>query len=246
MSDCLALYGFVRKKDGLNLRASGVEKQSCSLLDIGNEAAAVVSTIQSKTFQPNPQDLVRHDEVVAKIFKRQVILPAKFPKIMFQETLEKSMSDMAPDLNKVLRRVYNKCEYQIRVITTDPISDETSMNPLNYFSRHVMENAHRYQYKHYFPLLTKEGKEAEFVDYAEAVVKQISSSLCRHTTYWRGKSFQSDKVLLKSYFWVRKSKRKYFEQVVDDLKNSFPNLKFNVLGPTAPYNFVQLEFADSL
>ena len=49
-----------------------------------------------------------------------------------------------------------------------------------------------------------------------------------------------------SYFWVRKHKHDIFEKCVKELKKFYPNVRFSVLGPNPPYNFVQLEFVDKL
>lgn len=246
MSKQLALYGFVRRKDGLRIRPEGVDRGRCSLFYSGNESAAVVSWIKDKEFQPDPNDMLRHEEAVQKIFDKQVILPAKFPKIITVEALERSMAEMEGDLRKVLQRIVYKNEYHIRVIMTDPVAEEPPFGGYNQMSKHIMENSSRYKYKHYFPLLTKEAKEAEFVDYAETVVRHISQKLCIETTYWRGKSFLSEKVLLDSYFWVRKHKTEIFKKCIQDLKAFYPNLRFSVLGPNPPFNFVQLEFVENL
>jgi hypothetical protein len=246
MSKQLALYGFVRRRDGLRIRPEGVDRGKCSLFYSGTDSAAVVSWVKDKEFEPNPVDMMRHEEVVQQIFDKQVILPAKFPKIITVEALERSMEEMQGDLKKVLQRIVYKNEYHIRVIMTEPAAEETSIGKYNEMSKYIMENSSRYQYKHYFPLLTKEAKEAEFVDYAETIVRHISHKLCIETTYWRGKSFLSEKVLLDSYFWVRKHKHEIFQNCVKELKAFYPNLKFSVLGPNAPFNFVQLEFVENL
>jgi hypothetical protein len=165
---------------------------------------------------------------------------------MSVEALERSMSEMEGDLKKVLQRIVYKNEYHIRVIMTDPVVEEPPVAGYNQMSKFIMENSSRYKYKHYFPLLTKEAKEAEFVDYAETIVRHISHKLCIETTYWRGKSFLSEKVLLDSYFWVRKHKTEIFKKCIQDLKAFYPNLRFSVLGPNPPFNFVQLEFVENL
>jgi len=245
MSHQVALYGFIRRKEGLRIRPQGVEKAKCTLLYTGRDTAAVISLIKDKHFKPNAQDLVRHEEAVTSIFDKQVILPAKFPKIITIRALEKSMTDMEKDLAKVLRRIIYKNEYHVRIFMTEPSAEETPVVHWNAFSKFVLENAERYKYRHYFPLLTREAKQAEFVDYAESVVRHITQKICCHTTYWRGRSFHSEKVLLESYFWVRKHKSRPFEKNVEELKEHYPNLRFCALGPTPPYNFVQLDFAES-
>ena len=246
MSPQVALYGFIRRKEGLRIRPRGVEKAKCVLLNSGPDTAAVISPIKDGHFQPNPQDLLRHEEVIEQIFNKQVILPAKFPKIITVQALEKSMSEMQKDLGKVLQRIVYKNEYQVRIFMTDPASEESPSYYWNAFSKFVMEQASRYKYKHYFPLLTREAKQAEFVDYAETVVKHISQKICSQTTYWRGKTFQSEKVLFESFFWVRKHKSRMFKKNIEELREHYPNLRFSVLGPNPPYNFVQLEFAENL
>ena len=202
MSKQLALYGFVRRKDGLRVRPEGVDRSRCSLFYSGEESAAVVSWVKDKEFAPNPTDMMRHEEAVNQIFDKQVILPAKFPKIITVEALERSMTEMEGDLKKVLQRIVYKNEYHVRVIMTDPVVEETPVSGYNQMSRFIMENSSRYKYKHYFPLLTKEAKEAEFLNYAEQVVNNISQKLCVKSMYWRAKSFSSDKILLDAVFWV--------------------------------------------
>lgn len=246
MSKQLALYGFIRRKDGLRARLEGVDRGKCSLFYSGAESAAVVSWVKDKNFEPNPGDMLRHEEVIHQIFEKQVILPAKFPKIISVEALERSMDEMEGDLKKVLQRIVYKNEFHVRVLMTDPVIEEPPVAHYNTMSKFILENSSRYKYKHYFPLLTREAKEAEFVDYAETVVRHISQKLCTETTYWRGKSFQSEKVLLESYFWVRKHKTEIFEKCIQDLKKFYPNLRFSVMGPNPPYNFVQLEFVENL
>lgn len=229
------------------MRPDGVNNQRISLLYTGQDAAAVISHIEDNQFKPNPSDMLRHEEAITRIFTRQVILPAKFPKILSLDALERSMADMDRDLNMVLRRIIYKSEYQIKIFMTDPAREDNGGGFMyNAFSRFVMENASRFKYKHYFPLLSREAKEAEFVDYAETVVKHISQQLCAQTTYWRGKSFQSEKVLMESFFWVRKHRSREFETVVEKLRSFYPNLRFSLLGPTPPYNFVQLDFAENI
>ncbi len=244
MKERLALYGFVRRKDGLRIKPFGIQNNQCQLMYIGVDTAAVVSKVSDLRFKPGPQDMIRHEEAVQQIFKQQVILPAKFPKIIGIKALERSLSDMETDLNKVLHRIVCKFEYHVRVFMTGPSEKDIKNYAMNEFSRFVLKKSSQFKYKHYFPLLTKEAKEAEFIDYAETVIKHISQSLCLNTTYWRGKSFVSDKVLMESFFWVRKHKSLMFTRAIARLKEYYPNLKFSVLGPTAPYNFVQLEFAE--
>lgn len=246
MSHQVALYGFIRRKEGLRVRLTGVQNAKCTLLYTGPDTAAVISLVKNKRFKPNPQDLVRHEEAVNNIFRKQVILPAKFPKIISIDALERSMAEMQKDLDKVLRRILNKNEFHVRIFMTDPSQEDTPVVHWNMFSRYVLAKAERYKYKHYFPLLTREAKQAEFVDYAESVVRDITQKICTYTTYWRGRSFHSEKVLLESYFWVRKNKSISFRENVQELKDHYPNLRFSVLGPTPPYNFVQLDFAENL
>lgn len=243
MSGPLALYGFVRREDGLKTSPKGVQSGDIFLYHHGAETAAVVSAIPGRRCSPNPQDLVRHEEAVRAIFESQVILPAKYPHFLTAEALQKSLEEMDGNLRRVLRRVGSKSEYQVRVVMTEPEVEETPASRWNHFSRYILDRSRQFKYKHYFPLITEEAREAEFVEFADSVVKHITENLCCKASFWRGKSFQSEKVLLESFFWMKRTAEKEFEGHLEFLKSFYPNLRFGVVGPNPPYNFAQFEFA---
>ena len=244
MTQQVALYGFIRRKDGLRVHPRGIDNARCFLFHGGGQSAAVVSLVKHKNFNSNPANMVRHEEVVEKIFSRQVFLPVKFPKLLVVKSLRKSMVDLDREISRVLQKIIFKAEYHVKVFLLDSANPIEPSGTFNAFSKYIMEHSSQYRYKHYFPILTKEAKEAEFLHYAEQVVNHISQKLCNRAMYWRAKSFCSEKILLDSIFWVRRHRTDAFLQDVKDMKSFYPNLKISVLGPRPPYNFVKIDIKD--
>lgn len=244
MSQHLALYGFVRRKDGLRAHPRGIDRSRCFLFHSGGHAAAVVSFVDPHHFQSNLANLVLHEETVQKVFAKQVFLPVKFPKVLSAVSLKRSLADLDSEILKVLQKIIFKTEFHVKVYLMDTPSNDLSCLYYNAFSRHLMEHSRQFRYKHYFPILTKEAKEAEFLHYAEQVVNDMSQRLCSHSMYWRAKSFCSEKVLLDSVFWVRKHRAASFLEDAKSLKKFYPNLRLSVLGPNPPYNFVKIDLKE--
>lgn len=244
MTQHVALYGFIRRKDGLRIHPRGIDHSRCFLFHVGGQTAAVVSLINLKNFQSNLANMVRHEEVVEKIFSKQVLLPVKFPKILTIRSLRKSLLELDPEVARVLQKIIFKNEYHVKVFLLEYAAGDKSSVYFNAFSKYIIENSSQYRYKHYFPILTKEAKEAEFLHYAEQVVNHLSQKLCSNAMYWRAKSFCSEKILLDSIFWVRRHRNDAFLEDVKQLKNFYPNLKLSVLGPRPPYNFVKIDLKD--
>jgi len=246
MTQHVALYGFIRRKDALRAHPRGIDNARCFLFHVGGQSAAVISLVNPKTFQSNLTNLVRHEEVVDNIFAKQVILPVKFEKILSIRSLRKSMLELDGEICRVLQKIIFKSEYHVKVFLLD-YSAAAAGAPSGYynaFSKYIIENASQYRYKHYFPIQTSEAKEAEFLHYAEHVVSNMSQRLCNHAMYWRAKSFCSEKVMLDSIFWVRRHKSDEFLNETKELRNFYPNLKLTVLGPRPPYNFVKIDIKD--
>jgi hypothetical protein len=244
MTQHIALYGFTRRKDGLRVHPRGVERSRCFLFHVGGESAAVVSFVDPERFQASPTNLVRHEETVERIFSRQVFLPVKFPKVLPLGALRKSLQRLDPELTKVLRKIVFKTEFQVKVYLLDDVSREEPSAYYNAFSRYILEHSSQYQYKHYFPILTQEAKEAEFLQYAENVVNDISKKLFENAMYWRAKSFCSEKILLDAVLWVRKHRVVRFLTVAGALRQHYPNLKISLFGPHPPYNFVTIDLKE--
>ncbi len=244
MSQHVALYGFTRRKDGLRVSLRGIDQSRCFLYHIGGDTAAVVSLVDSKEFNSNLTRMVRHDEVVHEIFSKQVILPVKFPKVVSLKSLKKNFQEMDGDIAYVLRKIVYKEEYHVKVFLLDSGTSEMPSLYYNAFSRYILDHATQYRYKHYFPILTQEAKEAEFLHYAEQVVGNMSQSLTRHAAYWRAKSFCSERILLDSVFWIRRHRVPYFKEECQKLRTFYPNLRLSLLGPRPPYNFVKIDLKD--
>lgn len=244
MSQHVALYGFIRRKDGLRVSLRGIDQSRCFLFHVGGDTAAVVSLVEAKGSQSNLTRMVRHDEVVHEIFSKQVILPVKFPKVVSLKSLRKNFEEMDNDIAYALRKIVYKEEYHVKVFLLDQGAGEMPSLYYNAFSRYILDHSSQYRYKHYFPILTQEAKEAEFLHYAEHVVGNISQTLTRHAAYWRAKSFCTERVLLDSVFWIRRHRVPFFEEECRKLRTFYPNLRLSLLGPRPPYNFVKLDLKD--
>ncbi len=246
MTRQVALYGFVRYRDGLRVRPIGVGHSRCYLFYAGGASAAVISTVPSYSFEPSLSNMVSHDEVIEKIYRHQTILPARFPKLLSLKALEKSMSLMDDDISKALGKMLFKSEFRVKFLLAEERSwQDPSTRYFNALSKFFIENSSDSRYRHYFPILTQEAKEAEFMHYTETVIRHVSQRLSRFASYWRVRSFESETVFLDFFFWVRKSRKDPFLRDVDSLRRFFPNLRLNVLGPYPPFNFVNIDFQKS-
>lgn len=241
MTHYLALYGFVRRKDGLRVRVCGVDRLRCFLFHAGGETAAVVSLTGVRGFTSSPAHLVRHEEIVDKIFARQVFLPVKFPKLLGLRALRRGLGELDGEISRVLQKIVFKDEYHVRVYLAEYGTASSPSAHFNAFSRFIIENSSEYRYKHYFPILTQEAREAEFLNTAEQVVNRISRKLSNHAVYWRAKSFCSERIMLDAIFWVRRHMGNRFLGDIREMKHFYPNLKISVLGPRPPYNFVSID-----
>ena len=243
-SQHVALYGFIRRKDGLRTHPFGIDRSPCFLFHAGGQSGAVVSLVNPKTFRPGLTNMVRHEEIVHKVFNKQVFLPVKFPKVLSLTSLRRSMSDLDREIGRVLQKIIFKTEFHLKVFLLDQVNLEMPSLYFNAFSKYIMDHSSQFRYKHYFPILTKEAKEAEFLNYAEQVVNDISHKLCEKSMYWRAKTFSSEKILLDAVFWVRKHRAQGFTDEVASIKQFYPNLKISLLGPNPPYNFVKIDLKE--
>jgi hypothetical protein len=246
MTQHLALYGFIRRKDNLRIQPDGVDFRRCFLFYVGGKSAAVVSLANPQKMTPNLTNMVRHDEAIESVFDRQVILPVRYPMVMTIPALKRYLVTMDRELTSVLQKLVFKSEFHIKIYLSNFDKQDDVAYYYNAFSKYILEHSSQYRYKHFFPTLTREAKEAEFVNYAELVISQISRKLCQHARYWRIKSFCSERLLSDAYFWVRKHQHDRFVEKSNFLKKHFPNLSISVLGPHPPYNFANLNLKNVL
>ncbi len=244
VSQHVALYGFIRKKDGLRVSLRGIDRSRCFIYHAGGESAAVVSIVDDGNFDSNLTRMIRHDEVIEQIFSKQVILPVKFPKVLTLKSLRKNFAELDQEITYVLRKIIYKEEYHLKVFLLDSGNTEMPSVYFNAFSRYILEHSAQYRYKHYFPILTQEAKEAEFLHYAEQVVGHISQRLTHHAAYWRTKSFSSERIILDSVFWIRRHRVSLFKEECKKLRLFYPNLRLSLLGPRPPYSFVKIDFKE--
>ncbi len=241
MIEYVALYGFTRRKEGLRVRPQGVDRGSCLLYHAGGESAAVITPVDPKSFSTDATNMVLHEEAVETIAQKQVILPVKFPRIMTLRALKKNLSRLDPEFTRILRKIVYKAEFRVRVLLMDLNSARVPSIYYNAISQFFMERATQYQYKHFFPIMTKEAQEAEFVYSTEQIIQVITDRLCTSAMYWRAKSFHTDRVLMDAYFWTRRHQTGAFLREMSQLKSFYPNLHFSVLGPYPPYNFARID-----
>lgn len=244
MSQHVALYGFIRRRDGLRIHPKGIEGSRCFLFHAGGQSAAVVSFVNQEPSQTSLASMIRHEEAVERVSTKQVLLPVKFPKILSVYSLRKSLVDLDREIIKVLQKIIFKNEFHVKVYLLDQANRQAPSVYFNAFSKYILEHASQYRYKHFFPIPNDEAKEAEFIQYAEQVVNHISQKLCRYAMYWRAKSFCSERVMLDAVFWVRRHRTQTFLENTRMLKQLYPNLKISVLGPQPPYNFVKIDLKE--
>jgi hypothetical protein len=194
--------------------APGLDDQPLEVVG-GGQVAALVSRHERGAFEPDPDTLWRHDQVVERAMDNGTVLPARFASTFadiaaLTDTLEREEAD----LRRALDGVRGCVELAVRVSL--PASDRpTPRDGRAYVATKLLGH-----------------QESRFV------AEQALEPLAEHAVRSRRGALGGDSSTLSASYLVRADEVSSFAERVRQLAQDNSELSLSCTGPWPPYSFV--------
>ncbi len=196
---------------------NGLDDQPLEVLD-GGQVAALISRHDGRTFEPDPETLWRHDEIVERAMSNGTVLPARFASTFADtDALLEALAREEAELRRALDEVRGCVELAVRVSL--PSSDRsTPRDGREYVASKLLGQ-----------------QETRFV------AEQALEPLAEHAVRSHRGALAGDSSTLSASYLVRADEVPRFAERVRQLAQDHSELSLSCTGPWPPYSFVGQE-----
>lgn len=208
------------------------------------DLACIVSSTPMTKYVISRENLMAHEKVIEEVMKDYTILPVRFCTIATSiDEVRSLLMKRYQEFKNLLRSMDNKVELGLRVfwLNMDKIFREIGAS-----DREVKSLKEKLQKENKNPSINEKialgekakkaldkRREAEAEEILQAL-KPICVDLCLNETV-------GDNMVLNSAFLIDRIQEREFDDIVNDLiEKNKDRLKFKYVGPTPPFNFVNL------
>ncbi len=239
------IYCIIATNEGRNFGPIGIGGRGDIVSTIGYEdLSAVISNSPMDKYVVNKENLIAHEKVVEEVMKNYTVLPMRFCTVAGSaEEVRNLLRKRYLELKNLLKDMDNKVELglkafwkEMKVIFQELVDEDKKIKSLK----------------------EKIAKKSLKVSYAEGInlgkiVKtalglkrdkegqEIINALKRISYHFLLNETQGDEMLINAVFLVDRSREREFDNQVNELVAKYAQrVKFKYVGPTPPYNFVNL------
>ena len=199
----------------------------------------VVSDLEAHFEIKTEESILKHEEVVEALMEKFTVLPMRLYTVFSgKEEMLLKMKDHYEDFIKNLDRVYNKCEFGIKVIWAGNVikkriasahkNENVSAHPGQAGTKFMNEKFNKYK------------MDKEFEEEADRCISVVDGFLNRFASEKKLEKLKTDNLLLSAAYLVDKEKISDFKEAFEKLRSSDGDLKYMLSGPWPVYNFITL------
>lgn len=235
------LYGIVAADDDLPAGLQGVQGQPVGVLEYGR-VAAVVSDAESPEALGTPDNLLAHTRLLDAVAAQVPVLPLAFGAVVpgAEAVLEDVLRPREEDYYAGLQDVSGRMQYTLSVtfdretVMREIVQEVPEVAQLRSVISGTSEDETRPQRIRLGELMVHAFEERQPAA-AEPVLQSVENFAARTAIQ---EQRQPEDVVQVAVL-VEDGETESFEQLIEDLAETYhPRLKFRLVGPQAPYDFV--------
>lgn len=201
------------------------------------DISAVVSKCHTASFEPNIDNLERHEDILANLLDDYVVLPMKFSTVFSDENeIISVMTKYYSQFIKLISQLENKVELGIKVFChVDQLTSEYG-EPEKIDTTGKSE-AQIYMLKKFS--LFKRNKAA--LEEIKSILREMHSQCKTISVQTKINKSRNENILLNAAYLVDKNNIDKFKQIVNSYNIKNKNYALILSGPWAPYNFASIK-----
>jgi hypothetical protein len=239
------IYCIIGTNEGRNFGPIGIGGRGDIVSTIGYEdLSAVISNSPLDKYVVNKENLIAHEKVVEEVMKNYTVLPMRFFTVASSaEEVRNLLRKRYLELKSLLKDMDNKIELgvkafwkEMKVIFQEMVDEDKKIKSLK---EKIAKKSLQESYAEGINLgkivktvlEVKRDKEGQEII---NVLKRISYNFHLNET-------EGDEMLINAVFLVDRAREREFDNQVQELASKYsPRVKFKYIGPTPPYNFLNL------
>jgi len=239
------IYCIIGANEGRNFGPLGIGGRGDIVTTIGyKDLSAVISNFPMDKYVVNKENLIAHEKVVEEVMKNYTVLPMRFCTVASSaEEVRGLLRKRYLELKSLLKDMDNKIELGVKAFWKDmkiifqEIVDENEK--IKSYREKIAKKSVKESYKKKIKLgkMVKVALEAKRDKESQRIV-----NVFKKLSYdFHLKETQVDEMLINAVFLVDRTREREFDNQMDELDNNYgERIRFKYIGPTPPYNFVNL------
>ncbi|MEA1964197.1 MAG: GvpL/GvpF family gas vesicle protein [Candidatus Aerophobetes bacterium] len=238
------IYCIIGANEGRNFGPIGIGGRGDIVSTIGYKGlSAVISNFPMGKYEVSKENLIVHEKVIEEVMKDYTVLPMRFCTVASSAEevrgllrkryteLKGLLKDLDGRIELGVKGFYKEMKKIFQEIVQENREIKTLRDKIGKSSSGVYKKKIRLGELVAETLKKKKKEEAEKII---APLKKISYDFCNNET-------AGDEMLINSAFLIDKAREKEFDNQMRELDNKYgERIRFKYVGPTPPYNFVNL------
>lgn len=239
------IYCIIATNEGRNFGPIGIGGRGDIVSTIGYEdLSAVISNSSLDKYVVDKENLIAHEKVVEEVMKNYTVLPMRFCTVAGSaEEVRGLLRKRYLELKNLLKDMDNKVELglkvfwkEMKVIFRELVDEDKKIKSLK---EEIAKKSLQESYAEGINL-GKIVKTALGVK-RDKEGQEIINALKRISYHFLLNETQGDEMLINAVFLVDRAREREFDNQVNELVVKYAQrVKFKYIGPTPPYNFVNL------
>lgn len=239
------IYCIVRTNETRNFGPIGIGNRGDVVSTLGyQDISAAISNSPMTKYVISRENMTTHEKVIEEIMKDHAVLPVRFCTIATSaEEIRSLLRKRYLEFKNLLKDMDNKVELGVKALwkNMDAIFQEI-VDEYGEIKRLKEEIADKSPEKTYAQKIkigekVKNALEAK----KEKEGKEILNVLKKSSVDFRTNQLVADRMIVNAAFLVDKSWEKEFDNKVDELTVKYDErIRFKYVGPTPPFNFVNI------
>jgi len=240
------LYCIIGTNEGRNFGPIGIGNRGNVVSTIGyRELSGVISNSPMAKYVISRENLMAHEKVIEKVMQDYTVLPVRFCTIASSaEEIRNLLRKRYIEFKNLLRDMDNKIEVGIKALWKDINAIFAELAKENEKIRQLKEKVYPKSPSNqtYANKITL-GKmvQSALLAKRKSEGEKILNVFKRISVDFRSNKTHGDNMILNAAFLIDKSREKEFDNQVDELTGKYgKKIRFNYVGPTPPFNFVNI------
>jgi len=239
------IYCIIATNEARNFGPIGIGGRGDIVSTIGYEdLSAVISNSPMDKYVVNKENLIAHEKVVEEVMKNYTVLPMRFCTVAGSaEEVRNLLRKRYLELKNLLKDMDNKVELglkafwkEMKVIFQELADEDKKIKSLK---EEIANKSLQESYAEGINLgkIVKTALEVK----RDKEGQEIINALKRISYHFLLNETQGDEMLINAVFLVDRAREREFDNQVNELVFKYAQrVKFKYIGPTPPYNFVNL------
>jgi len=239
------IYCIIATNEARNFGPIGIGGRGDIVSTIGYEdLSAVISNSPMDKYVVNKENLIAHEKVVEEVMKNYTVLPMRFCTVAGSaEEVRNLLRKRYLELKNLLKDMDNKVELglkafwkEMKVIFQELADEDKKIKSLK---EEIANKSLQESYAEGINLgkIVKTALEVK----RDKEGQEIINALKRISYHFLLNETQGDEMLINAVFLVDRAREREFDNQVNELVAKYAQrVKFKYIGPTPPYNFVNL------